>query len=581
MAPVTSTHLPITREECSKRGWNSVDIVLVTGDAYIDHPSFGTGLIGRLLESKGYRVAILPQPRYDRIDDFLRFGKPNLFFGISAGNLDSIVANYTGSGKVRDFDSYSKDGFPYFSQDKTKQNRRRPDRATIIYTNLAKSAYKDIPVILGGIEASLRRFIHYDYKQNRLRNSILTDSKADLLIYGMGEKAVIQAAEQLKEEKGLSSIPGSCERISDQKYSSCFNDKEEDIITLPSWQEIEKDNTLFMDAELTIDKQSRAYTNNTIVQGQKSGFILQHPPSPLLSTAELDELYNLPFTRSPHPNEGDIPAHRMIRHSITTIRGCCGNCSFCAITRHQGAVVTARSKGSIIKEAQVITQMDDFTGTISDLGGPTANLYGTDCAIGGCKKQDCLYPEICKHLQINEKSLISLLDSVASLQRVKHVFISSGLRMELLLKTPKLLKKILLSHTPGSLKIAPEHTEKHELSLMHKESFEILEKFIRTCRKIETKTNKRFHFTPYIITGHPGSTVKGSENLVKKMKSLHLSVQQFQDFTPTPGTISTAMLVTGLDRKKRTIHIPSSAEKVKQRKIIEKTFIKKKKSWRR
>ncbi len=565
-------------EECLQRGWKSVDIVLVTGDGYVDHPSFGVALIGRLLENLGYRVAILSQPRHDRPDDFRRFGRPRLFFGITAGNLDSIVANYTGNGKVRDVDGYSESGNPWRSSERSKRNRRRPDRATIVYANLARGAYKDIPIILGGVEASLRRFVHFDYKQNKLRGSVLTDGKADLLIYGMGEKAITAAAQVLSKGEATSSIPGSCERLTDQQYDEYSRQiSKEKCTILPSWQQIQKDRSLFLDAELIIDRHARSYSAKILVQKQQSGWIVQHPSPNILTTAELDALYNLPFTRKPYPLNADIPAYRMIRHSITIVRGCSGNCSFCAITRHQGPTISCRSKDSVIKEAGAIAKMDDFKGTISDLGGPTANLYGTKCAIGGCKKHDCLYPKVCKHLQVDESGLTDLLAGVATLKDINHVFISSGLRMELLLKTPKLLRKLISSHLPGTMKIAPEHTEEDVLDLMHKESHSMLKHFVQECRDIARQQKKKISFTPYVISAHPGSTIKSAEAMVKKMTKLNLQIRNFQDFTPSPGTLSTAMYVTGLNHQnKSSIPVANQAEKSRQRNIIEKSFHKRK-----
>lgn len=560
-------------KECHLRGWQSLDIVLVTGDAYVDHPSFGVALIGRLLEEHGFRVAILAQPRHNSAIDFQRFGRPHLFFGITAGNLDSIVANYSGSGKVRDTDTYSADGNPWWPGEQSKANRKRPDRATIVYANLARAAYRDVPVVLGGIEASLRRFIHYDYKQGRLRNSVLTDAKADILVYGMAEKTILAIAEKLRADQSITEIDGSCERLTDNQLKERLADiSTKELTYLPSWEEILANPSRFMEAEVVIDKQMRSKGSGTLAQRQKNGWVLQHQPQPPLSLKELDKLYDLPFTRTPHPAAGDVPAYRMIRHSITTVRGCPGNCAFCAITRHQGPTVTSRSHQSIIREAEAVTRMADFSGTISDLGGPTANLFGTQCKIGGCAKQDCLYPRVCEHLQLNEQALLSLLDQVASLHEVKHVFLSSGLRMELLLKTPQLLEKIICHHTPGALKIAPEHTEKRLLTLMHKESHQILREFVAECRKIGHRQDKRVELTPYVITGHPGSTVEDTTNLVNKMRQLGLAVRQFQDFTPTPGTLATAMQVSGLDTAGKQVSIPSASIKNRQRAIVEKAF---------
>lgn len=581
MAVSSTTHLPATMQECRTRGWDSVDIVLVTGDAYVDHPSFGVAIIGRLLESHGYRVAILSQPDHNGPADFQRFGRPRLFFGITAGNLDSIVANYSGSGKVRDHDAYSADGNPWRPGEQSRANRRRPDRATILYANLARAAYKNVPVILGGIEASLRRFVHFDFKQNRLRGSVLTDSKADLLVYGMGERAILAVAQRCLEGGDLANIEGCCERLSDQQFVEWQKTWHGGKVTyLPSRQEIGKEPARFMEAELAIDRHCRHNSPAPLVQRQQSGWVIQHQASSPLSREDLDALYSLPFTRTPHPRAGDIPAYRMIRHSATIVRGCSGNCSFCAITRHQGPVVQSRSQHSIVEEARAISEMEDFTGTITDLGGPTANLFATSCNKGGCQKHDCLYPRVCDYLVVDEDAMLDLLQSVAALDGVKHVFISSGVRMELLLQTPRLLRKLLEHHTPGSLKIAPEHTEQQILTLMHKESHHILEDFVKECQKMANSNKKeiqrKLHLTPYVIIGHPGSCEKSAHALVAKMQRLGLTVRQFQDFTPTPGTLSTAMLVSGTDSRGRTVSVPSTAQKKRQRQILEQALHKRK-----
>jgi uncharacterized radical SAM protein YgiQ len=568
--------LPISSQECRVLGWEFVDIVLVTGDAYIDHPSFGVALIGRLLQSHGYRVAILSQPHYHHVEDFRQFGPPLLFFGITAGNLDSIVANYSGNGKVRASDAYSPNGNPWFDKEQTKMNRRRPDRASLLYANLARAAFKDVPVVLGGIEASLRRFIHYDYKQERLRGSVLTDAKADLLIYGMGEKSVIEIAQRIAENRPLEQIAGTCRRLTDRELTLHFPDMScpdngRKLRILPSWEDIQRDRGLFMEAERIIDLQARSCSQEILAQRQQSSWLIQYPASPPLTTRELDELYELPFSRKPHPSTPDIPAYTMIRHSITIVRGCSGNCSFCAISRHQGPVISSRSKDSILLEAARVRDMDDFDGTITDLGGPTANLYKTNCSLKACKKHDCLFPMVCRHLRLDENALIDVLQSVRAINGIHHVFISSGLRMELLLKTPRLLEALILSHLPGSIKIAPEHTEDEILTLMHKESHRKLCEFLDRCSKIAKKLGKEIHFNPYIITAHPGCTEQHSVMMAKKLRKLGLYVRQFQDFTPTPGTLSTAIYVTGLHPDTNTpLFIPrNQSDKRQQRKILE------------
>jgi uncharacterized radical SAM protein YgiQ len=569
-------YLPVTQRECLRHGWDYVDIVLVTGDAYVDHPSFGVAIIGRLLEAHGYRVAILSQPRHDRVDDFRRFGRPRLFFGITAGNLDSIVANYSGAGKVRSHDAYSPKGNPWFDDEQSKKNRRRPDRAALIYANLSRAAYKDVPVILGGVEASLRRFVHYDYKQDRLRGSVLTESKADLLIYGMGEKSVLQAAARLSNTEGLTDIDGTCRRLTDKEMIEQFPEHAcpltgRKVHVLPSWSEIQQDKKLFLEAELIIDRQARNCSNRILAQHQQNTWLIQYPGQPPLSSEELDAVYALPFSRKPHPDTPDIPAYNMIRHSITIVRGCSGNCSFCAICRHQGPIASSRSKSSILFEARRIKDSDDFDGTITDLGGPTANLYQTRCSLQACKKHDCLFPKVCQHLRLDENALREVLQEVSALDGVQHVFISSGLRMELLLKTPLLLEQLILKHLPGAMKIAPEHTEDEILGLMHKESHQKLCEFLKRCRTIAKKLGKDIVFNPYIITAHPGCTERHTRLMAKKLKRLGLKVRQFQDFTPTPGTLSTAMYVAGLHRDTgEDIFISrKQSDKKKQRQLVE------------
>lgn len=577
--------LPISWEECWQRGWIDFDILLVTGDAYIDHPSFGVALIGRLLESHGFRVAILSQPRYDSAADFKAFPAPKLFCGITAGNLDSIVANYSGNGKVRDTDAYSANGNPWHGKERLKTNRRRPDRASLIYTSLARSAFPNVPIVLGGIEASLRRFVHYDFKQEKLRSSFLTDAKADLIVYGMGEKAIVEIAERCVQKRKLSGIAGTCQRLTDnelhEQFPADFPDtpaaikSSQKFLILPSFELIQADNHHFLPAETEIDNHSRAYSPRIILQRQQTHWVVQHPAPKPLSQVELDELYSLPYTRRPHPEDLDIPAYRMIKDSVTIVRGCSGNCSFCAITRHQGPAITSRSMESIGNECRRISKMKDFTGTISDLGGPTANLFGTHCAIGSCKKRDCLYPKPCSNLKVNEDLFIDLLDDISAIDGIKKLFISSGLRMELLLRTPRLLKRILQSHTPGSLKIAPEHTDDDLLCLMHKESHVLLKKFISECRRIGKEIGKKdIEFTPYVITAHPGSTPKHAEKLVQDMQKLGLQIRKFQDFTPTPGTLSTAMYVTGFKpgTNERLIVPRKQSDRQQQRRIIERSL---------
>ncbi len=530
-------------------GWDFVDVVLVTGDAYADHPSFGVALIGRWLESNGYRVAVLSQPWHQDHRAFTAFGRPRLFFGVTAGNLDSIVANYSGNSRVRDSDAYSPGGNPYFGGLMERKLRRRPDRATIRYAQLARQAYSDCPVIIGGLEASLRRFVHYDYKQEVLRASVLTDSKADLLVYGMGERAVLEIAQRLAANKELKGIRGTCERLTDAGLAA------RDIgghVLLPSFDQLRVDPKLLLDAELTVDSHARSLSQTPVIQRQKALWVLQNPPMPALGQDELDGLYELPFTRLSHPDFGDIPACRAIQSSITILRGCFGNCSFCAIARHQGAVVVSRGVDSVVREVERLSQMPWFNGTVSDLGGPTANLYGISCKkSGSCHRHDCLYPGICRNLAIDEDCFLELIDRVSGVKGVRHAFISSGLRMELLLKTPRLLERIIERHVPGVMKIAPEHTEADVLRLMHKAGPDVLSNFLKTARRVADGKGLRILFSPYFISAHPGCSLPNMETMAGKVRGMGLDVKQFQDFTPTPGTISTAMFVSGLDRDTR------------------------------
>lgn len=574
----SATLLPVSWEECRQRSWNHLDILLVTGDYYVDHPSFGIALIGRLLESHGYRVAILPQPRFDSPHDFLLFPPPRLFCGITAGNLDSIVANYSSNGHVRDTDAYSPGGKPWRGNIQSRTERRRPDRASLVYSSLARAAFPQVPIVLGGIESSLRRFVHYDYRQGKLRCSFLTDAKADLLVYGMGEKAVVEIAERCAKKQPLLGIPGTCQRLTDSELRDIFPDTElgssRSFLVLPGWDEIKQKPPLFLDAELALDQHGRSRSARIVLQRQQTHWVVQHPAPQPLSAAELDAVYGLPFTRRPYPLGPEIPAYLMIRDSITIVRGCSGNCSFCAITRHQGPSITSRSRGSIRRECERVAGMEDFGGTISDLGGPTANLFGTSCTIGSCNKHDCLYPKICPNLRIDEQAFINLLDEISGIPGIRHLFISSGLRMEILLQTPQLLEKILRSHLPGSLKIAPEHTDDELLCLMHKEPHELLQRFVSKCKEIGDRLGKRIELTPYIITSHPGSSVARAEKLAGDLQNLGLQVRKFQDFTPTPGTLSTAMFVTGLrPDTKKPLHVArNQAERRAERQILEDRF---------
>ena len=555
--------LPVSREELTALGWEEIDVVLVSGDAYVDHPSFGIALIGRLLVERGYRVAVLPQPRHDSPADFSKLPRPRLFCGISGGNLDSVVANYSGAGRVRDQDAYSAGGDPWFPGERGKKNRRRPDRATIVYSSLARHVWPGVPIVLGGVEASLRRFIHFDFKQERLRNSILSDAKGDILVYGMGERQAVEIAERIAAGDDLHKIAGTCERVFDKETG-------EEAKAIPGWAEISRDPKQFLTAELAIEETARGGGQQALIQAQKSGAVIQHPPTRPLTQAELDHLHSLPFSRRPHPAAGDIPAARMVRDSVTIVQGCVGNCSFCAISRHQGNHIVSRSPESIIREVERIAKRPGFSGTITDLGGPSANLYATRCKKGGCPRRDCLMPKICPNLKIDEKAFLDLLHRSRKVAGVKHLFISSGLRMELLLATPALLREIILHHSPGRIKIAPEHTEDKVLRLMHKPQFQVCEDFIAKSRKIGEEEGLKVRFSPYLISAHPGSGEKEARAMAARLKKLGLVPRAPQDFTPTPGNLSTAMYYCATGPKGERIEVARGREaRARQRELIE------------
>lgn len=561
--------LATTPADLKERGYHYVDIILVTGDGYVDHPSFGIALIGRLLEKQGYRVAVLSQPDHKNCESFKIFGKPRLFFGISGGNLDSIVSNYTGNGKVRNSDQFSPGGNPFV--DKEKSVKRRPDHAVMRYSQLAKQAYPDVPLVLGGVEASLRRFCHYDYKQKKIRGSVLTDSKADVLVYGMGEKAVLEVASRLLRKQSIQGIDGTCVRLTPNSFKQFIKANSIDVY-LPSFAEIGMSTDAFLDAELVIDKEARSGKKRVVCQMQQAHYVVQFPPQRVLDSQELDDLYELPFKRRCHPDFPDIPAFTMIKDSLTIVRGCCGNCSFCAITRHQGAEVSSRSIDSIVREVEKLAADPSFKGTVSDLGGPTANLFGVTCAKGGCAKRDCLFPEVCRYVDIDEDAFLTLLKKCMSIKAVRHLFISSGLRMELLLKTPRLLDRIIEHHTPGLMKIAPEHTVTRVLTSMHKPGLAVLEQFLALARDLSQKRGKEVDFSAYLISSHPGCKTADMQQLVADLKRCRLQINQFQDFTPTPGTLATAMFVSGKDNRKHRVHIPGANERLQQRRILEKSM---------
>jgi uncharacterized radical SAM protein YgiQ len=533
--------LPVSRDEALQRGWSELDVIFVSGDAYVDHPSFGIPLLARLLESRGFRVGIIPQPDWRTKEAFMVLGRPKLFFAVSAGAMDSMVAHYTPAKKLRRDDAY------------TPGNRHgaRPNRATIVYTSRLKEAFKDAPVIIGGIEASLRRFAHYDYWEDRVRRSVLFDAKADLLVYGMGEQPLLEIAEGLRRGEGLSGVQnvrgtawiGDSSRLAALPDTAC---------NLPSWEDVSADKQAFADAFRLVEQQMNSQCGSVVVQKHGDRFLICNPPATPLSQAEMDEVYALPFEKAPHPSyQEPIPACDQIRSSITTHRGCLGGCAFCAITHHQGKVVQSRSESSILQEVRKLASFSWFKGTVTDLGGPTANMYAARCRGEGaqskCRRASCIYPAICGNLRIADKEAANLLRKARSVPGVKHVAVASGVRFDLFPRQPEYLRELLTHHVGGLLKVAPEHLVPAVTNMMRKPGREIFIRFLELFRAETARLGKRYALVPYLMSGHPGCSLADMVDAALCLKRLGLKVEQVQDFTPTPGSLSTCIYYTGLD----------------------------------
>ncbi|MHC1696695.1 MAG: YgiQ family radical SAM protein [Geobacteraceae bacterium] len=533
--------LPITREEVRQRGWSELDVIFVSGDAYIDHPSFGIPLLARLLESSGFRVGIIPQPDWRTKESFMVLGCPKLFFAVSAGAMDSMVAHYTPARKLRRDDAY------------TPGNRygARPNRASIVYTSRLKEAYKDVPVVLGGIEASLRRFAHYDYWEDRVRRSILFDAKADLLVYGMGEHPLLELAEGFRRGEDLTAlrhVRGTA-RIGDKDQFAAIAGS---ICELPSWEEVSGDKRAFAQAFRLTDQEMNSHSGLVVVQKHADRFLICNPPAPPLTPEEMDAVYALPFAKAPHPSyQETIPAYEQIRSSITTHRGCMGGCAFCAIAHHQGKVVQSRSEASILQEVGKLATYPWFKGTVTDLGGPTANMYTARCAdeeaLRKCRKPSCIYPAPCKNLQLGDREPANLLKKVRNIPGVKHVAVASGVRFDLFSRQPEYLRELLTHHVGGLLKVAPEHLVDAVTKRMRKPGREVFERFLEHFRAETARLGKRYAVVPYLMSGHPGCTLNDMVDAALILKRLGLKVEQVQDFTPTPGSLSTCIYHTGID----------------------------------
>ncbi len=534
--------LPITMKDMKARGWEQPDFVLVTGDAYVDHPSFGTAIISRYLEANGFKVAILSQPGWKNADDFKRFGKPKLGFLINSGNVDSMVNHFSVSKNRRKRDAYSPGG----------EAGKRPDRAVIVYSNRAREAYKDVPVIIGGLEASLRRLGHYDYWDNKVRRSILLDSKADILMYGMGERAVLEIAEALQagiEVKDITWIRGTCIKAKNP-------DIQDDDVVLPAFEDISTSKESYCESFALQYRSNDAIKGHRLLEPYGDSYIVQNPPQPPLEREELDDIYSLPYMRNYHPmyeDAGGVPAIEEVKFSITANRGCFGGCAFCAITYHQGREVKSRSKESIVAEAELMTKAKDFKGYIHDVGGPTANFRNPSCLkqqkLGMCQHKDCLYPKPCSQLDVDHSEYIDVLRAVRNVEGIKKVFIRSGIRFDYLMadKDGTFLNELCKHHVSGILKVAPEHVSGRVLKNMRKPSAEVFDRFSEKYKAVNRKLGKKQYMVPYFISSHPGSSLEDAVELALYMKKTGFIPDQVQDFYPTPGTLATCMYHTEMD----------------------------------
>lgn len=537
--------LPTTKKEVELRGWDELDVIIFSGDAYVDHPSFGAAVIGRILEAEGLRVAIVPQPNWrDDLRDFKKLGRPRLFFGVSAGCMDSMVNKYTANKRLRSDDAYTPDARPDM----------RPEYPSIVYTQILKRLFPDVPVFLGGIEASMRRLTHYDYWQDRVRPSILVDSGADLLIYGMGEKPIVELTRRLMEGRPLNDVPQTA-------YLAREVSPVEGDITLYSHEECLKDKKKEAANFRHIEEESNKYAATRILQKVGKQVVVVNPPYPPLTTEELDHSFDLPYTRLPHPKyKGKrIPAYDMIKHSVNIHRGCFGGCAFCTISAHQGKFIMSRSKESILREVKAVMELPDFKGYLSDLGGPSANMYrmqGTNQELcRKCKRPSCIHPKVCPNLNTDHRPLLDIYHAVDALPGIKKSFIGSGVRYDLLLhesKDPKVnqstreyTRELIARHVSGRLKVAPEHTSDRVLSVMRKPPFAQFETFKKIFDRINQEEGLRQQLIPYFISSHPGCHEEDMAELAVITKRLDFHLEQVQDFTPTPMTVSTEAWYTG------------------------------------
>lgn len=532
--------LPMTRVEMSARGWSELDVLLVSGDAYVDHPAFGIPLLGRWLEAHGYRVGIIAQPRWDTPEDILRLGRPRLFCGISAGCLDSMLAHYTAFRKKRHDDAYTPGG----------GSGARPNRASIVYSNLVRAAFPGLPVVLGGIEASLRRHAHYDFWSDALRRSILFDSKADLLVYGMGERAILEITRRLAEGVDLRGIPGS----------AVCSDSAGEAILLPAYEAIAQEPRLLLETTRTVETVMHQ-GRQTLAQAHGEKYVVCYPPAPVLAADELSALYALPFAREAHPAyTAPVPALEMVRWSITAVRGCGGGCSFCSLAQHQGRHLSSRPPASILHEVETLTQTPGWKGIVSDVGGPTANLWGAECQLrdGACRRDSCLSPQKCPQLRLQQSGYLELLRSIRDVPGVRHVFIGSGVRHDLALLDREFCAGLVGEFVSGQLKLAPEHCVERVLGLMRKTDFQLFERFSTLFGELCRECGREQYIIPYVMSAFPGCTAEDMQVLAAWFQARGWRPQQVQCFIPTPGTMATAMYYAGCDLQGRPLYVARS-----------------------
>lgn len=561
--------LPLTKDEMRERDWYYTDFVLVTGDAYVDHPSFGTAIISRVLEHEGFRVCILSQPQTD--DDYKRFGKPRLGFLVNGGNIDSMVAHYTAAKKRRSDDAYTAGG----------RSGKRPDRAVIVYCKNIRRIFGDVPIAIGGLEASLRRFAHYDYWDDKVRPSILIDSTADLLMYGMGEKHIVEIANRLKKGEdihNLTDIKGTCYAVKTTDY------KPMPVKECPSFEAVsapdDDGKKLYAKSCRIQQEEHDAVRGKIVIQRHRDKIVVQNPPMPPLTTKEMDEVYSLPFMRTYHPSYealGGVPGIEEVKFSIIHNRGCYGACNFCSLAYHQGRQISVRSHDSVIREAKEITDMPDFKGYIHDVGGPTANFRAPSCdkqlKSGLCPDKKCLAPSVCPAVKVDHSDYLSLLRKLRKLPKIKKVFIRSGIRFDYLIadKDEAFFKELVEHHISGQLKVAPEHCSNNVLKRMGKPPVEVYNRFKKRFYELTQSAGKKQYLVPYLMSSHPGSTINDAIELSLFLKREGLHPEQVQDFYPTPGTVSTCMFYTGLDPyTMEKVYVPRSAqEKAEQRALLQ------------